>query len=269
MQLKGQYKTVRNLLEASGFGWDPEKCKVTTPDDVWDCYIESHSNAAYFHDNPFPLYDDLDHLCQGTISSGSVAFNTGKCRAPTPNPDHSSSSSESGSDGGGGEGEAAKSSKKKAKDSSSSKESSEPTRKKSKLSSIATSLADGDSSTGHESRRGHNASSTSNSHGHCKCTSIQGTLDNIALSLGDIKDVLAEPEKELTPIGVPATIKEDSEDKLAVAIRLLEADTMLATEDAAIAIDMFISNLQAAKAYMLISTTQMHSFWICHRIAEK
>ena len=54
-QLKGQYKTVRNLLEASGFGWDPEKCKVTAPDDVWDCYIESHTNAAYFRDNPFPF----------------------------------------------------------------------------------------------------------------------------------------------------------------------------------------------------------------------
>jgi Myb/SANT-like DNA-binding domain len=40
IQLKKEYKEVKQIRELSGFGWDADKHVVTAADDVWDAYIE-------------------------------------------------------------------------------------------------------------------------------------------------------------------------------------------------------------------------------------
>ena len=42
--LKKKFSIVHDMLSGtggtSGFGWDPEKCVLTAPDDVWDAYLK-------------------------------------------------------------------------------------------------------------------------------------------------------------------------------------------------------------------------------------
>jgi hypothetical protein len=40
IQLKKEYKEVKQIGELNGFGWDADKHVVTAADDVWDVYIE-------------------------------------------------------------------------------------------------------------------------------------------------------------------------------------------------------------------------------------
>ncbi|PWA39564.1 hypothetical protein CTI12_AA570850 [Artemisia annua] len=43
----------------SGFGWDPEKCVLTAPDDVWDAYLKDKKQAAPFRNKALPYYEKL------------------------------------------------------------------------------------------------------------------------------------------------------------------------------------------------------------------
>ncbi|KAF7811888.1 protein ALP1-like [Senna tora] len=44
------------------FGWDSDRCMVTTEKDVWDNYIRSHKRSAPFRTKPFPLFEQLIEL---------------------------------------------------------------------------------------------------------------------------------------------------------------------------------------------------------------
>ncbi|PWA83322.1 hypothetical protein CTI12_AA169850 [Artemisia annua] len=61
----------------SGFGWDPEKCVLTAPDDVWDSYLKSHPEATKFRDKPFPLYHKLSTVFGKDRANGYRAIDLG------------------------------------------------------------------------------------------------------------------------------------------------------------------------------------------------
>ncbi|KAJ7734820.1 hypothetical protein B0H16DRAFT_1467373 [Mycena metata] len=73
-QLKAGLKSVRAVRGASGFGWDNERKMPTATGAVWDAYIAKHKGAAKWRSTPFPLYDEILELVDGTIATGAGAF---------------------------------------------------------------------------------------------------------------------------------------------------------------------------------------------------
>ncbi|PWA69218.1 hypothetical protein CTI12_AA236870 [Artemisia annua] len=61
----------------SGFGWDPDKCVLTAPDDVWDSYLKTHPEATKFRDKSFPLYHKLSTVFGKDRANGSRAIDLG------------------------------------------------------------------------------------------------------------------------------------------------------------------------------------------------
>ncbi|KAJ7020363.1 hypothetical protein C8F04DRAFT_1318418, partial [Mycena alexandri] len=70
--LKAGLKSVRAVRGASGFGWDNERKMPTATAAVWDAYIAV--SAAKWRSTPFPLYDEILELVDGTIATGAGAF---------------------------------------------------------------------------------------------------------------------------------------------------------------------------------------------------
>ncbi|KAJ6552892.1 hypothetical protein B0H19DRAFT_879593, partial [Mycena capillaripes] len=64
------FNEVRELWALSGFGWDEGLKLVTASDDVWDAYLGKHENAKKWRKKPFPLYDDILFLVDGTVAMG-------------------------------------------------------------------------------------------------------------------------------------------------------------------------------------------------------
>jgi hypothetical protein len=54
IQLKKEYKEVKQIQELSGFGWDADKHVVTAADDVWYAYIE-----VCYVKKPLPSFNSL------------------------------------------------------------------------------------------------------------------------------------------------------------------------------------------------------------------
>ncbi|KAK7689262.1 hypothetical protein QCA50_007953 [Cerrena zonata] len=98
--LKGHYSVVKELWEASGFGWNDVEKKVTATDDVWKDYIAKHSKATMWQTWAFPLYDKIDSLVFGVVAMGANAYHPGQTTSdgsPSPSStliNDSSSSSE-------------------------------------------------------------------------------------------------------------------------------------------------------------------------------
>ncbi|GJX17085.1 putative reverse transcriptase domain-containing protein, partial [Tanacetum coccineum] len=47
--LKGNFGVMHDMVLGSStsvFGWDPDKCVVTAPNDVWDAYVKTHPKAV-------------------------------------------------------------------------------------------------------------------------------------------------------------------------------------------------------------------------------
>ncbi|KAL5987456.1 ditrans,polycis-polyprenyl diphosphate synthase [Asimina triloba] len=61
--LKRLYKSVKELLAASGFGWDESSKLVVAEVAVWDNYLKSHPSAAQFRTTAFPAYELMSILC--------------------------------------------------------------------------------------------------------------------------------------------------------------------------------------------------------------
>lgn len=103
-KLKKQYKDVAKLRGLSGFGWDPDQCLVTAPDDVWEPYLAAHPTAKPWRKTPFPLFDDMANLTGDSIATGSGAVRLGAAQGSQESneddsgTDSSSSSSSSESD---------------------------------------------------------------------------------------------------------------------------------------------------------------------------
>nr|GEU37828.1 hypothetical protein [Tanacetum cinerariifolium] len=61
----------------SRFGWDPEKCILTTHEDVWDGYLKTHPKASVFKDKHFLLYHKLSAIFGKDRSNRSRAIDLG------------------------------------------------------------------------------------------------------------------------------------------------------------------------------------------------
>ncbi|XP_058103645.1 uncharacterized protein LOC131247257 [Magnolia sinica] len=60
---KREYTAVKDMLAASGFGWDSKRMVVTAPDEVWEQYLRSHPNAVRLRDKRIDRMDDLTVIC--------------------------------------------------------------------------------------------------------------------------------------------------------------------------------------------------------------
>ncbi|PIL27222.1 hypothetical protein GSI_10366 [Ganoderma sinense ZZ0214-1] len=73
-----EFVVVRTLRGQSGFGWDEENSLVMAPEDVWKKYLEAHPEAKKWCKTPFPLYDDICSLVDGTVATGEGAYRPGE-----------------------------------------------------------------------------------------------------------------------------------------------------------------------------------------------
>jgi hypothetical protein len=65
--LKKDYRSVKDLVEQSGFGWNSERMMVEAPENIWASFTARKNNEAALHwrDKSFPYYDDLSKLYDG------------------------------------------------------------------------------------------------------------------------------------------------------------------------------------------------------------
>ncbi|KAE8711519.1 Detected protein of unknown function [Hibiscus syriacus] len=57
--LRGQYNSIRILLEQNGFSWDDAREKVIAADYVWDAYMQAHPNTQSYRNKILPDYHKL------------------------------------------------------------------------------------------------------------------------------------------------------------------------------------------------------------------
>ncbi|KAH9038050.1 Myb/SANT-like DNA-binding domain-containing protein [Lactarius deliciosus] len=79
-RLKQEYNIVKEIRGLSGFRWDPHVCTVTAEHEVWDTYIMK------FRTKPFPLYNAIGDLVDGTRATEKGAFWAGQTSAFEPPP---------------------------------------------------------------------------------------------------------------------------------------------------------------------------------------
>src|SRR6266498_1791083 len=62
--LKKDYRSVKDLMAESGFGWDSERMMVEAPPSVWASFAARKNNkdALQWRDKLFPYFDDLASL---------------------------------------------------------------------------------------------------------------------------------------------------------------------------------------------------------------
>ncbi|XP_058114371.1 uncharacterized protein LOC131257607 [Magnolia sinica] len=60
---KREYNAVKDMLAASGFGWDNERMVVMALDEVWKEYFRSHSRAERLRGKRIERMDDLTVIC--------------------------------------------------------------------------------------------------------------------------------------------------------------------------------------------------------------
>ena len=111
-QLKLEYDVVKELRGLSGFGWDATLSTVQADPEVWTAYIKVRSDGTWIHRSitricsqnlsaskaktvktfrgkPFPLFDAIGDLIDGTRATGRGVFQAGQASA-FDNSDHDS-----------------------------------------------------------------------------------------------------------------------------------------------------------------------------------
>ena len=95
LQLKKEYKEVKQIWELSGFRWDVDKHLATAADDVWDkyievcciklfgpilthCHLQAHPKQKKWRKTSFPLFNDMADLIEGTYATGKGVFHPGE-----------------------------------------------------------------------------------------------------------------------------------------------------------------------------------------------
>ena len=97
LQLKKEYKIVKNLQEKSGLRWDSVNHLPETNIEVWDAYVkvsvhstqllhielqylllQGHPKAKPYRLKPFPLYDDIAKIVGSTCATGKKAYRGGQ-----------------------------------------------------------------------------------------------------------------------------------------------------------------------------------------------
>ncbi|XP_058108674.1 uncharacterized protein At2g29880-like [Magnolia sinica] len=79
------YNDVKDMLSASGFGWDNERKVVTAPDEVWEAYLKSHPRTERLRGKRIERMDDLavivgDDQATGRYAQGSKNLATSSSR---------------------------------------------------------------------------------------------------------------------------------------------------------------------------------------------
>ena len=74
--MKKKYVVFKEIIDNSGFGWDPVAKMPTAPPDVWDRYIAKHSAAREFRTNPLPFFEELDEIFTGRAATGAFAVSS-------------------------------------------------------------------------------------------------------------------------------------------------------------------------------------------------
>ena len=69
--LKKDYRSVKDLLDESGFRWDSDRNMVDAPANVWDSFLarRNSKDALQWRDKSFPYYDELSPLYEGDLSA--------------------------------------------------------------------------------------------------------------------------------------------------------------------------------------------------------
>jgi hypothetical protein len=76
-KLKQIFKALKELVKASGLGWDDENQVVTGERSVLEAYCKAHPDARRFLAGPWPHYEHMDRLCNGIIATGDDVFVVG------------------------------------------------------------------------------------------------------------------------------------------------------------------------------------------------
>ena len=65
--MKKDYRSVKDLLAESGFGWDKERMMVDEPASVWASFAarKNSKEALHWQDRSFPYFDALAQLYDG------------------------------------------------------------------------------------------------------------------------------------------------------------------------------------------------------------
>lgn len=65
--IKKEYRSVKELLAESGFGWDKDRMMVEAPASVWASFVarKNSKEALQWRDKSFPYFNDLASLYDG------------------------------------------------------------------------------------------------------------------------------------------------------------------------------------------------------------
>jgi hypothetical protein len=229
---------------------------VTAPDEVWEPYVKAHKNAAHFRRTAFPQYEKMHELCSEVVATGVTAFN-----ADNPPEAHARSPSWKSSTG-----------SKTSRSSSASLDASEkPKRKKqrsghSSLTAFQTYRETGTTagSLSTPSRLSAPVAATGPGPPKRKRATNAGAL-------GDVKDTL-EGLKDVAVMDIQIQEQnrtKDANDPLTAAIALVEADEELNDEQKADAIDVFVRDVNMARAFTAIRNPATRSIWLSRRIGQR
>jgi len=75
-QLKSKYLIFKEIVDNSGFGWDPVTKIPTAPDDVWVRYLSAHPKAREYRNTTLPLYEELEEIFAGRSATGVFAVSS-------------------------------------------------------------------------------------------------------------------------------------------------------------------------------------------------
>ncbi|XP_040382821.1 uncharacterized protein LOC102702962 [Oryza brachyantha] len=70
--LKKEYRSVKDLLAGSGFGWDSERMMVDAPESVWATFAarKNSKEPLQWKDKSYPYFDELSALYDGRYAEG-------------------------------------------------------------------------------------------------------------------------------------------------------------------------------------------------------
>lgn len=73
-ELKGNYKAIRDAHKQSGTGWDDSLCMIVAKPSIWDKIIRDHPKVKKFRNKPFPLFNYLAVLYEGSTTTRDLNF---------------------------------------------------------------------------------------------------------------------------------------------------------------------------------------------------
>ncbi|KAJ4839924.1 hypothetical protein Tsubulata_008556, partial [Turnera subulata] len=76
-RLRAKHRIFSNLLQTTGFGWNPITNTVTAEDSVWTAYIQKVKNAAQFRRKGCDHYDLLGLIFNRSTATGGLHHSSG------------------------------------------------------------------------------------------------------------------------------------------------------------------------------------------------